>query len=573
MASYDTDELKETFLIECEESLDRTECFFMDLESNPTDRNIINQIFRLAHSIKGSAKSVGFDQLGELTHALEELLVLLQNGQIQPNQYVVDTLLSSNDLLRMMTSNLREDYEHKTDTSVVSKRIKTIMDGFCESEVNSSSNDSISDNGLTLFSETETDLISKRTDHEPSKLRENQRPMDRQSEDKDEFIRLSLKKIESLIDNLGEQVILQSSLEEAAKNPILNEDLISKTISQLGKITLDLQKSAMALRMVPVQSLYQKTRRIIRDTSRSLGKPVEIMTKGEETEIDKVFVDELSSVVSHIIRNAIDHGIENQEERLEARKPERAKIKLNAYQSFGYFLLEIADDGRGIDTKKIYQKAMSKGLLDDQKSYSDEELINLIFTSGFSTAQSVTDVSGRGVGMDAVLSKVKSLKGDIKVISKPGIGTTFTIRLPLSIAIFNGIVFTLCGDRFVLPSTDIHEVYWFSEKQISRINENKSIITRGDEVIELVDFEKSLGIKKRPFNDSKRMVSLIVEINRKKMGLKVDDIIGQVRVVQKRLGHELKELRGVSGGAILGDGEVALVLNLSSLQDDIKNAA
>ena len=141
LASYDTDELKETILIECEESLDRTECFFMDLESNPTDRNIINQIFRLAHSIKGSAKSVGFDQLGELTHALEELLVLLQNGQIQPNQYVVDTLLSSNDLLRMMTSNLREDYEHKTDTSVVSKRIKTIMDGFCESEVNSSSND------------------------------------------------------------------------------------------------------------------------------------------------------------------------------------------------------------------------------------------------------------------------------------------------------------------------------------------------------------------------------------------------------------------------------------------------
>jgi len=337
-----------------------------------------------------------------------------------------------------------------------------------------------------------------------------------------------------------------------------------RNLSQLARTTSEVQRTAMALRMVPIGNVFQRTARVLRDLVRKTGKQVTLETSGEETELDKSIAEEVVDPLMHMVRNSLDHGIEDAATRVAAGKAPNGRVRLAAYHQSGQIVIEISDDGKGLDREKILRKAKEKGLLEDGSHLSDNEVFNLIFEPGFSTAEQITDVSGRGVGMDVVRKHIQKLRGRIDIESTPGRGARFLLKLPLTLAIIEGLVIGVGQHRYIVPIFTVKEMFRPAEGQVYTIeNQDETVQVRG-RMLPIIRLHRRFGVQART-EDPCEALLIVSESEGKQFCLMVDDLIGKQEVVIKSLGEMLKNTDGVAGGAILGDGRVGLILDMAGI--------
>lgn len=548
----DTDkEIRLGFLEEAKELLANTEQCFLNLEKAKDDPAIIEQIFRLAHNLKGSADAVGFSDLKDLTHKLESLLLKLKNKEIAISPYIINLLLQSNDTIVNVVEILRKDPGARHAQPELIAKIEEALEG----RAPKGSNFEIVEFAADAAAAFEPVVLSQ-TKAPPSQAA---------AASADENIRVNLSKIDGLLNSVGELVILQTVLDQQ-KHSVASA-LIQKTIGQMSKIAKEIQSTSMSLRMMPVKQTFQKMQRIVRDTSKSLGKDVELTLVGEETELDKTVLEQLGDPLVHLIRNAVDHGIENPDERVQAGKPRTGQVCLSAYHRGDKIVIEIKEDGRGLDPKKLTSIAVKKGLISATDVLSDEEAYQLIFAPGFSTKTEVTDVSGRGVGMDVVRTNITQLQGDVEIETALGKGTCMRIVLPLTLAIVDSMVVRLNEDRYVIPISQITESLQPKREDISFVAESGETLNLRGETVPLYRLSSVLKKRAAAKPNAWESIALIVRnTNQAPFSILVDDIICQQQVVIKRLGDEMQGLPGVSGAAILGDGRASLILDLFEIR-------
>jgi two-component system chemotaxis sensor kinase CheA len=532
--------IRKTFLDEATQLLQEAEQSFLLLETAPHDIHNLDRIFRIAHNIKGSAKAVQLDELGSFVHELESMLLRLKKGELAIDSTAVDILLQCHDLLLVWIDRLHQDHHSTVDY----KPLMTLIQNLQSSAPAAASVQTQATQGFHEFQDAPA-------------------PVQAVSSHKDESLRVSLNRVDTLVNDVGELVILQTVLRQ--NKHLVSSTLLQKTIDQLGKITRCIQESSMSLRMVPLQPTFQKMQRVVRDTAKSLNKDVVLHSSGEDIEMDKTVVDNLGDPLVHLIRNAVDHGIESPEARVKVGKPQKANVWLTAQHHAGRLVLEVRDDGDGLRAANIRRKAVEKGLISEDAVLSDAEIHQLIFEPGFSTKTQVTDVSGRGVGMDVVKTNICQLKGDLQVETVEGQGTCFRIILPLSLAIIDGMVVRLNEtERYIVPLSQVHEIIELDGSDIAAMGRQQDVISRRGETIPLFHLDHILG---RPAANRKRTrnVAIISRIHQKEYGFLAESIVSQQQVVIKKLGQDLKKTAGISGSAILGDGKAALILDLEEI--------
>ena len=566
-------ELKSGFLEEVEQLLNDAEQCFLILESNPKDIGNLEKIFRIAHNIKGSSKAVGFDSLGAFTHEFESFLLKCKSGQIEITKGVISLLLKCNDHVRVSVQKLKVDYAAVLENDAL---IQEILN-FKPNESNLTPH--IPDEVSTLEFETLVAESLKSSTTEPIDLFAEAAkafalapvlvtpptaPASAPTvgSTADESIRVSLNRLEKLLNFVGELVILQTVLNE--QSYMGSPQVLRKTVHQLGKVTKEVQDISMSLRMVPLKQTFQKMQRIVRDTSSALGKKVNLILEGEETEVDKTVLEALSDPLVHLIRNAVDHGIESPEDRVAKGKIETGEVVLRAYHQGGRLVIEVRDNGGGIPAERLKQKAIEKGILRANQVITEKEAIHLIFHPGFSTKAQVTEVSGRGVGMDVVKTNIEQLQGEIQIETILGKGSIFKIFLPLTLAIIDGMIIR-CGDeKFIIPLSHVHETVKVEATSVTYATRIGEVLFLRGENLPVVRLGKALGKQKRP-NEQNEEIAIIVRNLSQPFAVFVDDVIGQHQVVIKKLGAEIQNLKGYTGSAILGDGKPALILELGEL--------
>ncbi len=375
-------------------------------------------------------------------------------------------------------------------------------------------------------------------------------------------VRVDIDKLDTLMNLMGELVISRSRIIDTLKRYNIKD--VDESLSQLSRITLDLQNIVMKVRMVPVAFVFNRFPRMVRDLSKQLGKEINFVIKGEETELDRTFVEEIGEPLLHLIRNAIDHGIESKEERLALGKPPTGNVVLSAHHEGNNVVIEVQDDGRGIDKNDVLKHAIERGLVTESEAagYSDEKIFEFLFTPGFSTKDEASEVSGRGVGMDVVKNVVGSLNGNVSIESLPGKGTTVSIRLPLTLAIIQALLVRVKSLVYAIPIANIDSTLSISHDEIQNIQDREVIVIRG-EIIPITKLWETLQIPHNKVGES--MNAVIVKVGNKKHGIIVDALIGQEDIVIKSLGKLFLDVKEFSGGAILGDGSIALILNVTNI--------
>lgn len=529
-------ELKLSFLEEALQGVQDTEQCFLTLEENPSDLDTINKIFRLAHNLKGSAKAVGFDHLGQFAHQYENLLIKIKNGEITVSSSIVSLLLDCNDQITHILNALKTDFSAQPDCSELLVRLEKPQN----------------QGGTPSTKNTELPPIASKPKDLPKSEVQS-----------DESIRVSLARVEKLLDYVGELVILQSVLKE--QSLVAESQSLKRTIHQLGKVTKEVQDISMGLRMLPIKSSFQKMQRIVRDTAKALDKEVRLVLVGEETELDKSVLEKINDPLVHLVRNSVDHGIETPEIRSQSGKSPQGQVTLAAYHQGGKLIIEISDDGAGINPEGLRQSAIKKGIVKSGDHLSEQDCINLIFHPGFSTKQVTTDISGRGVGMDVVRSNLRDLSGDVIIDTEVGRGTTFKIVLPLTLAIIDGMVVRAQKGRFVLPLSHVHESVRVRKEEVRFVTNLGEVLLLRGENIPLYHLPHLLG-QLDPIPTTNDQIAVIVRIGDQPMAVVVDDIIGQYQVVVKQLGAEAQRTKGFTGTTILGDGRPALILDVLELK-------
>jgi two-component system chemotaxis sensor kinase CheA len=370
-------------------------------------------------------------------------------------------------------------------------------------------------------------------------------------------------RLDALLDTIGELVIAESVVSSATRSHADEVTLLGQ-LERLDKITRELQQMATSLRMVPMRSTFRRMARLVRDLAHGAGKQVDFVTRGEDAELDKTVVDRIEDPLIHALRNAVDHGIETAEERVAAGKSPVARIELRAFHAGGSIHVEVSDDGRGLDLDRIFAKAITVGLVEAAERPSDDRLSELVFAPGFSTADAVTDVSGRGVGMDVVRRTVEELRGRIRLQTAPSGGTTVSMRLPVTLAIIDGMVIRVCDARYVVPTLSVVRSVRPEAGDITRVLGTGEVLQVADGLLRLVRLRSlfSLSTGDDEFADS---IVMIVESDSGQVGLVVDEIVGQQQIVIKPLGTALGDVAGVSGGAVMPDGQVGLILDVEEL--------
>ena len=576
-------EVMADFVVEALENLASIEVNLIELEQDPEDADTINAIFRPFHTIKGVSGFLNLHEINKLSHSAESLLDMARSGQLAIDGTIVDIILESVDLLKQMIEGVKQALESgqrpvcEHDIEPLVKRIQDI--------INRSEELKDKPLGEVLVQKGAVDKEKIKEILEEQKQQPNKkvgeilvekgiveskevitalREQKRVRKKVDLQVKVDTKKLDTLVDMTGELVIAQSILRQNETIVSVSDQKLYHALNQLHQISSTLQKTAMAMRMVPIRSTFQKMFRLVRDLSRHSGKKVSLKMFGEDTEIDRNVVEELYEPMVHMIRNAVDHGIEEPEERKKAGKSEQGLIELRAYQRGSSIMIEIADDGKGLDRERILQKAISKGLVSEDNQLTDQEIYNLIFRPGFSTAEVVTDISGRGVGMDVVKKAIEKLRGRVEIQSTPGKGSTFVISLPLTLAIIDGIIVKVGGERYIIPALGILKSFKPQPSDYSTVEGRGEMLMVRGELIRLVRLDQIFGLSesmKSPWES----LAVVVEYEGEKLCLLVDDLLGKEEVVIKSLGEGLKNVQGLAGGAILGDGRVGLILDIAGL--------
>jgi two-component system chemotaxis sensor kinase CheA len=384
------------------------------------------------------------------------------------------------------------------------------------------------------------------------------------SHDIDSTIKVSTKRLDNLIDMVGELVIANSMVTQEEDIRMSENHKLNQNINQLGKITRELQELSMSLRMISLKSTFQKMARLVRDLAKKKDKNIHFEMEGEDTELDRTVVEEIGDPLMHMVRNSVDHGIEDTDERRQTNKPPRGLVRLKAFHQGGNVVIQLQDDGKGLNKDGILKKAVKMGIAKEGDEYTDKEIYNMIFNPGLSTAKKVSDISGRGVGMDVVKKNIEKLRGNVEIDSEFGKGTVFTIRLPLTLAIIDGLVVKVGISTFIVPTVSVVESVRPDEKRINSVKNQGLVINLRGNLLPLYKVGDIFGIPGTK-EDITESLAIIIATAEKRAAFIVDELIGQQQVVIKNLGESLGNLDGISGGAILGDGHVRLILDPSGI--------
>lgn len=671
----DTSQYLTMFLEESMDNLQTLNESLLELEQNPEDIDRINQIFRVAHTIKGMAATMGFNEIAELTHKMEDVLSEFREGELKVNQDVVTVLFDCLDTLEKMVSNIEEDNNEVMDITEIIKKLHDISEkgkettNIVEEKVEEKTEEvstilklneydisiikqakekdynifsiliTISKNTLlksaraflivkdleecgeiiksypsteqieneefeneldfvlvtnnsleevktvvegisevveVIVEEVNLDLEQNNNKEETKEIEKEVKPKEITTTEKKEVanksekpaekkiakkshqsVRVDLERIDKLMNMVSEIVIYRTRLEQIVLDNKSQE--LTETLEQIGRTTSDLQDLVMKIRMLPLETVFNRFPRMIRDVSVELNKEINFIIEGAETELDRTVIDEIGEPLIHLLRNAADHGIESKEARIAAGKDPVGTIRLVAYQEGTKALIKVVDDGAGINVAKVKAKAEKVGITTEGLSESD--IKNLIFAQGFSTNEVVTDLSGRGVGMDVVKTKISSLGGTVDVVSEEGQGSSFIIKLPLTLQIIQALLVKVGSETLAISLGFIDRVIDYNEERIKSTNGKEVIIYR-DKVIPLVRLNEKLEIE---VEESKKKFVIIVNVGDKTIGLLVDSLLGQQEIVIKPLGRTLKDLNQYIGATILGNGLVTLILDVGAL--------
>ncbi len=558
-------QLIQTFLSEADEFIEDMEAGLLALEEQGHDKALIDQVFRSAHSLKGSSMAVGLSQVGAFTHDVEALLLELKNGQIQISPGVISTLLKCNDFIKKMLTTLKADLSASFDTGTLLQEIKTHKKAAIETPVTAAAFGFFESSDVPLEPVVPQAPVVEDVENSKANAADTGAPNRSNAAAKGgEQIKVSQDKIDKLVNNIGEMAILLSVLEEQLHATVGTK--LHGAVKQLYKISKDVQDVSISLRMLPVKPVFQKLKRIVRDVSSKLEKKVELSTVGEDFEVDKSILDMVADPLVHIIRNAVDHGIESPEQRQKAGKEAVGHVELEACYENGRLVFYISDDGGGIDPDRLRAKAIKLGLVDPNEPMSRQEAIELIFHPGFSTKDQVTDISGRGVGMDVVKTNIKRMSGEIEVQTELGQGTQFKITLPLTFSIIDGTIVLSQGQRFVIPMAEILECVRVTEETlIHSTTLGEVLLLRGEKLpaFRLNELFEQHNSHSAAYPCAE--IAMIVSTQESNYAIIVDEILGRQPVVIKNLGQEMLDYREFSGSTILGDGKPALIIELGNL--------
>ena len=677
-------ELRDIFFEEANEQVQQLEQDILKLEDNKENAELINEVFRFIHSIKGSAAFVGFENISSFAHKMENILDLVRKGSIIINGELVNTLLKGLDIIKKMMGSPEEEYGEDEAVQAALKSFckylpntenmthgevnnvkeekkeryykiglnfnKDIFDTgidplilidelstkgeMIECNINTSDVPDIykidpyslyltatvvlktdrpkkdledvfifviNDNRIIIEEMKEEELnvgdkrlgellvergIVKDSDIEevlgrqpkigelliqqgkvtPAQIEKIAKEQQESRKTKESTtIRVDTHKLDNLINLVGELVINQARVAQiASSKEKVNQIELSSTAEGLDRITRDIQECIMRARMIPIESTFNQFHRMVRDLSQEKDKDIVLDIKGKETELDKTLVELISDPLKHMIRNSIDHGVETKEERRRNGKPETGTITLNAYHEAGTIVIEVRDDGKGLDKEKILGAAKEKGLVSKDRELSEDEIYKLIFLPGFSTAQEISEISGRGVGMDVVRNNISKLRGNIEIYTKINEGTTFKIILPLTLAIIDGMLVKIGEELYIVPLLTIVESIRPKGTEVKHVNTQSEVINVRGEYIPLVRLYELFNIETEHKDPSKALV-VIVGSGKNKVCILVDDIIGQQQAVIKSLEENYREVKGISGATILGDGTVAMILDVPTI--------
>ncbi|MBU0681166.1 MAG: chemotaxis protein CheA [Proteobacteria bacterium] len=569
------------FIAEAFEHLEAIEINVLELEQAPDDIDIINNIFRPFHTIKGVSGFLNLTTINKLAHSTENLLDDVRNNKLTMSADIIDVVLGVGDYLRSMVQNLSDmleqgpsaykdfdisdwiqkvvilqaggDLDGATPTPAPKQRVAAVTPKAAPVAQAAPEEDSPEDLDEQVEPATAALSPSATTANTP------------QAKAKiGASIKVDVEKLDGLVNAVGELVIMQAMVRQNPLITSISEPKLNKDFGQLSRITTELQKTAMSMRMVPIRQTFQKMTRLVRDLSKKSGKLVDLIMEGEETEIDRNMVDSIYDPLVHMMRNSVDHGVQKPAEREAVGKPGKGTVKLLAYHKGGNIIIEIIDDGQGLNTAKIRSKAIERGLMGPADNISDHEVNNMIFLPGFSTADQITDVSGRGVGMDVVKKGVEKLRGKCELVSTPGEGTQFLMRLPLTLAIIDGIIVRVGQERYIIPTISVQESMRPKATHYKTVQGQGETIMVRNTLIPIIRLNHVFDVKNSCTEITSGIV-VVVENEGRHRALLVDELLGKQEVVIKSLGDYLKDIKGLAGGTILGDGRVGLILDLAGL--------
>ena len=559
-------ELMNEFCNEGRDLLEQIESGVLVLETQPQHKDMLNQVFRAFHTFKGGAGFLGLTPVNHLAHELESLLDAARNGRIDITPRVIDLILTGGDAMRQFVDLISQRLAQadksqaiQVPVSALMTRVKAFLAGADEPALKKMDQLVAFEPTVAVKREIESIPTPKAAVAPLKKSSDTSHP-----EGLVNFVKLDTQKLDQLVDLVGELVIAQSMVVQHPHVKELESGGLAPHLRLLARITSDLQHNAMSLRMVPIRGAFQKMSRLVRDLSVTQHKKVHLQLLGEDTEIDRNIVEELADPLMHMIRNAVDHGIESPDLRTEQGKPAQGTVKLQASHQGGGIVIRISDDGKGMDPEHIRHKAIEKRLISVDDVLSTVEIFDLIFQPGFSTAETITDISGRGVGMDVVRGHISRLRGRIEVASTLGQGSEFIIRLPLTLAIIDGMLVSVGDERFILPTLSIRECFRPGPGMVHSVQGRGEVVKVRDKLIPLVRLSQQLEIHSS-VKDPTDGIVVVVDSRSQWRGLLVDRLIGKNEVVIKALGDTFKHAYGFSGSAILGDGRVALILDPDSL--------
>ncbi|MBN2009808.1 chemotaxis protein CheA [candidate division KSB1 bacterium] len=564
------------FITESREYIENSEAALLAMETNPDDDESVNIVFRAFHTIKGTSAFLGLAGISEFAHRAESFYSRIRDGEIKCIGGYADLSLQAVDMVKELIDNVERALSGAPLLKPANyDQLITILESPEQHGISNESNaqlDELASTETSSSSSTQDDAASRTLDlsAQTTNLRSQSNQQTQQSQQSlskpttESSVRVSTGRLDQLIDMVGELVIAQSMV---AQDNIVSRNEhheLLKKVMHASKIVRELQDLTMLMRMVPLKPTFQKMARVVRDVARKSKKHVDFVSEGEDVEIDRNMVDLMNDPLVHMLRNSVDHGIEAPADRESIGKNRKGTVKLNAYHSGGSVVLEINDDGHGLDRERIVEKAITRGLIDSDNNMTDNDVYSLIFEPGFSTAKKVTDVSGRGVGLDVVKKGVERLRGRIEINSRPGEGTTFLLRLPLTLAITDGMLVKVGGQRYIVPTINIYMSFRPVLNNLSTIAGKGEMVMLRDTLMPLFRLHRLFNIDDA-IEDPTQGLLVVVDDGERQCALLVDELLGQQQVVAKSLGSGIGKVQGISGGAILGDGRVGLILDTTEI--------
>jgi two-component system chemotaxis sensor kinase CheA len=590
------DEMEEIiaeFITESEETLDQVDPLFIELEAKGEDKEILNKLFRIVHTIKGAAGFLGLQTMVDVAHNAESLMKRLRDGEIALTKSIVDVILKSADMLRLLLRHLKEKDNIQENVAPLLKELKQALEtaqpvGGAVAPVVPRTEEPAAEPKIETSAPkaekpvAEAPPAAAATPEPPSEavagLELSGEKAPPEKKEALQTLRVEVDKIDKVMDLTGEVVLVRNRLLnimnrlEQSYSDDQDVQSLLEAVSFLDLITSDMQLGVMKMRMQPIAKVFGKFPRLVRDISGPLGKLVELKVSGEETEVDKSVIEEIGDPMVHIIRNAVDHGLETPQDRVAKGKPEKGTISISAEQKGNQIVIEVSDDGHGIDLDRVKKKALQKGLIteDEAVRMTEEAAINILFLPGFSTAEVATELSGRGVGMDVVKTNISKLNGTVEVTTRKDEGTTFTIRLPLTLAIIQTLMVRNGNARYAIPLAPVEETLTVSPSDISDMGGAEALIIRG-KVYPLFTLSSLLGTAQTA--ETSLRYAVVVAIGDKRFCIGVDELLGQEEVVIKTVTGINTGSSYILGATITGDGKVVFILDLAAISKNAFNLA